>query len=165
MESVIHPLVFLNISNHFTHARVNKQIEPNKLLCGCLLGTRIGRRTELFTSFELKLDHDIVDRTLLLERAAQFYESYTDYTVLGWYFIGSQITPQVLTIHKQVAAITECSLVCVMFDEQQTTADKQFVLFEIEVCFFRIHFLCYSACRMINSIKFCIILKLLNQKE
>ena len=133
MESVIHPLVFLNISNHFTHASMNKQLRADTLLAGCLMGTKIGRRTELFTSFEIKIEDGRVNAPLLLQRASQLSECYSDYTVLGWYYLGSGPTAEALQIHKQISEITECTLLCLIFDEKQTQEEKQFTLYELNV--------------------------------
>lgn len=82
----LHPLVMLNISDHFT--RVKTQLNPPASSCatgnnnpstgdatlpqdfrvyGCVIGAQKGRTVEIFNSFELLLDPttDTLDRSFL----------------------------------------------------------------------------------------------------
>ena len=50
----LHPLVIINISDHFTRARVeNPKANPNPRVIGALLGVQNGRNIEISNSFEL----------------------------------------------------------------------------------------------------------------
>lgn len=131
MDSILHPLVFLNISDHYTRANINNTITPNNTLGGCLMGTRTGSKTEIFTSFELKIEDNKVDSGLLLEREEQIRTCYKEYSLLGWYFVAKQPTDATLAIHKSLCDITKRELLCLMFDQEQTREEKQFTLYQV----------------------------------
>ena len=134
MDHVIHPLVFLNISDHFTRARINGNLTSTTILCGCLMGTQVHTKVEVFTSFECRVDDDHVNLELLSQRRDQIKECYPDYTVVGFYFVGQEVSGQALSLFHQVAKHEERKLVCLMFDEKQTREEKQFTLYDVDVC-------------------------------
>ncbi|RUS30626.1 hypothetical protein BC938DRAFT_479148 [Jimgerdemannia flammicorona] len=100
----LHPLVLLNISDHFTRFRVQTQ-SLNPQVIGALLGTQNGRDVEIFNSFELTFE--IVDgavkinKTFFTTQLEQFRRVFLQYDFLGWYSIGSHPTVQEIDIHKQ----------------------------------------------------------------
>lgn len=49
----LHPLVIINISDHFTRARVENNANPAPRVIGALLGVQNGRNIEISNSFEL----------------------------------------------------------------------------------------------------------------
>ena len=183
METIIHPLVFLNISDHYTRSTFTDKSSsetPEQFSAGVLMGTQIGRKSEVFTSFEVKMNdsHSMTDSSIAKEdsgetgpvnkqfiqqRAAQIHECYSDYTILGWYLIG-EITPTAVEIHQQISKISERSLVCLVFSPKEESEEKQFVLYELHVCsiliFTSSHFL--QMFREINFNKLHIKLKHLN---
>lgn len=61
-DIVLHPLVILNVTDHFTRQRVNNDA-PQRVL-GALLGIQQGRRVEIHTSFELV--YDVVDGDIVI---------------------------------------------------------------------------------------------------
>lgn len=143
MEAVIHPLVFLNISDHYTRFSINGRIAQGEVVAGCLMGTQVGRKTELFTSFEIKIEKNDVRKDYLQTRSSQISQCYPTYLVLGWYVVGSPTDPRTLSLHKKLSAATEKSLICLCFDPTQTVSEKQFMLFQFEVCSF--HFFMFTA--------------------
>lgn len=68
LEVKLHPLVIINISDHFTRAK----IRDNALrVFGALLGVQEGRNVEVFNSFEIvvtDLDNQLVLDTQYMER-------------------------------------------------------------------------------------------------
>lgn len=55
LNVVLHPLVVINISDHWTRTRVQNHVE-NPRVIGALLGTQNGRNVEIFNSFEIVYD-------------------------------------------------------------------------------------------------------------
>ena len=51
----LHPLVILNISDHHTRVKAQRNGMAMRVL-GCVLGIQTGRTVEIFNSFELKYD-------------------------------------------------------------------------------------------------------------
>ena len=47
----VHPLVIMNISDHYTRERVKQGAKSNPRVIGVLLGTQKGRDIEIFHSF------------------------------------------------------------------------------------------------------------------
>ena len=48
----LHPLVIVNISDHYTRIKAQRGGTPSRVI-GCLLGCQSGRTVEIFNSFEL----------------------------------------------------------------------------------------------------------------
>jgi COP9 signalosome complex subunit 6 len=57
----LHPLVIMNISEHWT--RVRAQLGKSTQVYGALLGRQKGRNVELCTSFEIKMNNSINNET------------------------------------------------------------------------------------------------------
>ena len=53
---LVHPLVIINISDHFTRAKVQKSTH---LVVGALMGSQSGRQIELSNSFEIPMKTDL----------------------------------------------------------------------------------------------------------
>ena len=51
----LHPLVILNISDHHTRVKAQRNGIATRVL-GCVIGIQTGRTVEIFNSFELKYD-------------------------------------------------------------------------------------------------------------
>ena len=71
----VHPLVIMNISEHWTRIRAQNNGDPLKVF-GALLGKQSGRNIELMNSFEVRWDtieneHVIIDSQFFATREAQ----------------------------------------------------------------------------------------------
>lgn len=60
----LHPLVIINISDHWTRTKVQKK-QANPRVIGALVGIQEGRNLEIFNSFELV--YDIVDGLVVID--------------------------------------------------------------------------------------------------
>ncbi|CAJ0584935.1 unnamed protein product, partial [Mesorhabditis spiculigera] len=87
----VHPLVVLNLSEHWTRARLQK---TESAVWGVILGHKDskGQEYEAITSFDLQVARkDVQDGRFELEapemqaRLAQYTEVFKDLTYLGWY--------------------------------------------------------------------------------
>ncbi|KAH7820819.1 putative COP9 signalosome subunit 6 [Monocercomonoides exilis] len=130
MDVVIHPLVFLNVSDHFTRVNLNQKDPSSQIIAGCLLGTQIGQRVEIFTSFEAVVEKNEVNSQFLHDRAEQIQTCYPTYALLGWYLIGGTPSKPMIDLQHKFVAVTECQLLCLTFDPQQVEEEKQFSLYE-----------------------------------
>ncbi|KAM6289212.1 LOW QUALITY PROTEIN: COP9 signalosome complex subunit 6, partial [Aegotheles albertisi] len=108
----LHPLVILNISDHWIRMRCQEG-RPGQVI-GALIGRQEGRHIEVMNSFEL-LSH-AVDGQVLIDK--EYY--YTgrssssrcsrELEFLGWYTTGGPPDPSDIHVHKQVCEIIESPL-------------------------------------------------------
>lgn len=69
LDVSLHPLVIVNISDHYTRSKVRNGEER---VFGCLIGKQEGRKAEIINSFELVCeDASKFDLQFLEERMAQ----------------------------------------------------------------------------------------------
>ena len=54
LELTLHPLVVINVSDHFTRARCQSE-QPAPRVFGVLIGAQKGRQVEVANSFEVKV--------------------------------------------------------------------------------------------------------------
>lgn len=106
----LHPLVIMNISEHWT--RVRAQEGRAKQVVGALIGKQKGRKLEIMNSFELlltKLDNDnIIDKAYYTTKEEQFKQVFCDMDFLGWYTSGNDIPNESdVKNHKQACTINE----------------------------------------------------------
>lgn len=110
----LHPLVLINISEHWT--RINAQEESNctSHVFGALLGKQEGRNIEIFNSFELKFDQSddgpVLDSAFFSAAQDRFKQIFADLDVLGWYNNGSSLTEQDMQIHSTFVDILQTPL-------------------------------------------------------
>ena len=113
----VHPLVVLNVSDHFTRASVNKAdpSAPHRVI-GALLGVQTGRTIEIFTSFELvETDSDTGLNLEYLEGKKSHYNAvFPTYELVGWYTSGVSLTPKDQTLHKAFLRYNEFPLLLQM---------------------------------------------------
>jgi COP9 signalosome complex subunit 6 len=130
---LLHPLVVINISDHFNrfaamrlfshpHAPFDGEPRPpvlvdchgNIRVIGILLGNQDGRTVDISHSFELpgKLannypdDHTvIVDVEFAQLRIDQYKQIFPDYHVVGWYTTGSVVTDDDVRLHRDVFSV------------------------------------------------------------
>eukprot|EP01059_Diplonema_ambulator_P036225 TRINITY_DN895_c0_g1_i4.p1 TRINITY_DN895_c0_g1~~TRINITY_DN895_c0_g1_i4.p1 ORF type:complete len:310 (+),score=62.99 TRINITY_DN895_c0_g1_i4:34-930(+) len=118
LEVRLHPLVVLNISDHWTRAKV-VQNEPQKVV-GALLGVQTGRVIEVHTSFELvvKPDKDqqggTLDTKYLEDKKSHYTQVFPTYDLVGWYTTGKALTDGDTSLHKTVMRYNESPLLMLM---------------------------------------------------
>ncbi|KAF7145231.1 hypothetical protein RHSIM_Rhsim04G0006600 [Rhododendron simsii] len=122
----LHPLVILNISDHYTRVKSQSQppqngaestASPPPRVFGCVIGVQRGRTVEIFNSFELLYypsSHSL-DRSFL-EKKQELCQSlntlsdkkvFPNYYILGWYSTGSEAEESDMQIHKALMDINE----------------------------------------------------------
>ncbi|XP_009601890.1 COP9 signalosome complex subunit 6a-like [Nicotiana tabacum] len=125
----LHPLVMLNISDHYTRVKSQSQPPPSSHSCsngsgsgadspsasapprvfGCVIGVQSGRTVEIFNSFELLYDPSThsLDRAFLEKKQELYKKVFPNFYVLGWYSTGSDAQESDMQIHKALMDINE----------------------------------------------------------
>ncbi|XP_003383703.1 PREDICTED: COP9 signalosome complex subunit 6-like [Amphimedon queenslandica] len=109
----IHPLVVMNVSDHFT--RVKVQNDTNIRVFGALLGRQKGRSVEICNSYELVVDTTkenklVLDREYFLSKEEQFKQVFADMEFVGWYTTGDTPSTDDIDLHEQICHDRENSL-------------------------------------------------------
>ncbi|MBA0708532.1 hypothetical protein Golax_023640, partial [Gossypium laxum] len=135
----LHPLVIVNISDHYT--RVKSQLnlppsltstssaaisnnnnnnsnggqnnqQPPPRVYGCVIGVQRGRTVEIFNSFELIYDPSTrsLDRSFLEKKQELYKKVFPHFYVLGWYSTGSDAQESDMHFHKALMDINESPL-------------------------------------------------------
>jgi len=110
----LHPLVILNISDHFTRQKVLATKNTTPRVIGALFGIQSGRNVELTNSYELIHTEvegaTIIDTEFLTSKQAQYKEVFPNGDLLGWYSTGSECKTSDLKIHQQLVPFNESPL-------------------------------------------------------
>lgn len=148
IEHLVHPLVVINISDHFNRfaamrfhprgsASAMLETPPPPMLydptgsirvIGLLLGDQHGCRIDICHSFELPAEHARdgaveVDAEFLQARIEQYRQIFPHYHVVGWYSTGSSITEDDVRLHREVfSALNESPLFMVINTEACMTS-------------------------------------------
>ncbi|XP_054719989.1 COP9 signalosome complex subunit 6-like isoform X1 [Uloborus diversus] len=105
----LHPLVIMNISDHWT--RVKAQEGTAQQVIGALLGKQKGRNIEIMNSFELefdKIEGDVViDKDYYTTKESQFKQVFSELDFVGWYTTGDAVNESDIKVHKQICEINE----------------------------------------------------------
>ncbi|EDW80920.1 uncharacterized protein Dwil_GK11302 [Drosophila willistoni] len=108
----LHPLVIMNISEHWTRFRAQHG-EPRQVY-GALIGKQKGRNIEVMNSFELKTDvfgdEMIINKDYYNKKEQQYKQVFSDLDFIGWYTTGESPTASDIKIQKQIATINECPI-------------------------------------------------------
>lgn len=111
-DTVLHPLVILNVTDHFTRMRVNND-KPQRVI-GALVGVQTGRKVEIHTSFEMVYDNVdgaiVIDTKYLNQKRDQFLQVFPSYEILGWYTSGASLTERDQLPHKAIMEYNESPL-------------------------------------------------------
>ncbi|XP_045199908.2 COP9 signalosome complex subunit 6-like isoform X2 [Mercenaria mercenaria] len=105
----LHPLVIMNISEHWT--RVRAQEGQAQQVIGAVIGKQTGRNIEVMNSFELLFD--IVDGQIVIDmdyyntKEEQFKQVFSEMDFLGWYTTGDDPTNSDIHVHRQICSINE----------------------------------------------------------
>jgi COP9 signalosome complex subunit 6 len=130
LEIFVHPLVVVNISDHFTREKcIHKN---NARVFGVLLGQQEGRRVEISNSFEMLLVDGQIDPEFMTTRQDQFFRVFEKESceILGWYSTGAKITDGDIHIHEQLETYNESPLYLLLNNEhiQNTTNQGELAL-------------------------------------
>ncbi|CAA3007439.1 COP9 signalosome complex subunit 6a-like [Olea europaea subsp. europaea] len=131
----LHPLVIVNISDHYT--RIKSQSlpppstphaasasngatsdssspppQPPPRVFGCVIGVQRGRTVEIFNSFELLYDPSThsLDRAFLEKKQELYKKVFPNFYILGWYSTGSDAQESDMQIHRDLMDINESPL-------------------------------------------------------
>uniref|UniRef100_A0A8C7DMN1 COP9 signalosome complex subunit 6 n=1 Tax=Oncorhynchus kisutch TaxID=8019 RepID=A0A8C7DMN1_ONCKI len=103
----LHPLVILNISDHWIRIR-SQEGRPMQVI-GALIGKQEGRNIEVMNSFELLHqlvdDRAHIDKEYYYTKEEQFKQVFKDMEFLGWYTTGGPCDQSDIHIHKQVGRL------------------------------------------------------------
>nr|CAG4637143.1 EOG090X08T4 [Ceriodaphnia reticulata]SVE73031.1 EOG090X08T4 [Ceriodaphnia reticulata] len=109
---LLHPLVVMNISEHWT--RVRAQEGKAQQVIGALIGKQKGRSLEIMNSFELVftiIDNIVIDRDYYNTKEEQFKQVFSDMDFLGWYTTGDTPNESDIHVHKQICEINESPVI------------------------------------------------------
>ncbi|KAI8997505.1 COP9 signalosome subunit 6 [Pilobolus umbonatus] len=111
----VHPLVLLNISDHFTRFKLqNPSLYENRhKIYGALLASQSGRDIDIVNSFELPLlsgEKVTLDKEYLMYKLEQLKQVFPQLDFMGWYTIGSSPTNAELELHEQFLQVSESAL-------------------------------------------------------
>ncbi|KAK3278096.1 hypothetical protein CYMTET_13936 [Cymbomonas tetramitiformis] len=122
----LHPLVLINVSDHFTRIRVQKGAAERVL--GCLIGIQTGREVEITNSFEIKFEikdsATVLDLAYLGTKQEQYKKVFPKCDVIGWYSTGCDLVDEDMQIHKSMTAINE-SPVLLLLNPSIGNTDKE----------------------------------------
>ncbi|XP_046568887.1 LOW QUALITY PROTEIN: COP9 signalosome complex subunit 6-like [Haliotis rubra] len=105
----LHPLVIMNISEHWTRVRAQEG-KPMQVL-GALIGQQKGRNIEVMNSFELVFD--VVEGNIIINmdyyntKEEQFKQVFSEMDFLGWYTTGDLPSESDIRVHGQICQINE----------------------------------------------------------
>lgn len=134
LSAQLHPLVIINISEHFTRIKAQHGSIASPV-CGAILGTQDGRRVEIFNSFELVINDAngaaVIDSEFLESKSQQFKEVFPTLDILGWYTTGSAPNALHLALHKQMMTVNESPLF-LLLDPAPSAAARELPLMLFE---------------------------------
>lgn len=128
----LHPLVIMNISEHWT--RTKAQEGRPVPVYGALIGKQAGRDIEIMNSFEL--DYTTIDSNVVIDRdyyntkEEQFKQVFSEMDFLGWYSTGETPTQRDIAVHRQITEINESPLFLQLSPGQTSSTDLPVSLYE-----------------------------------
>ena len=127
----LHPLVVMNISDHFTRARHQNPKEAQVRVIGAIIGKQQGRVIELVNTVELSFkraaeaDGSIqIDDEFCSQRLDAYKKLFPDLDCLGWYSSTMNNQSDLPTnadviVHKKMQRFTENPLYIIMNTESK----------------------------------------------
>ncbi|KAI8148284.1 maintenance of mitochondrial structure and function-domain-containing protein [Fennellomyces sp. T-0311] len=108
----IHPLVLLNISDHYTRLKLqDPAIAEKGRIYGAILAQQSGREIDIINSFELPMPQDDkVDLEYLATKQEQLKQVFPHLDFMGWYSLGTTPTESDLKIHEQLLQVNESAI-------------------------------------------------------
>ena len=136
LEFKLHPLVIINISDHYTRCSLN--VKSGGRVIGCLLGEQKGRVIHITNTFEMNFKADseeqTVDKEHLAAKKDQYKTVFPGLEVIGWYSTGDKIQENDMQTHKTISEINE-SPVFLLLDPTITEGNRDLpiMLYETEL--------------------------------
>ncbi|KDR84839.1 hypothetical protein GALMADRAFT_233256 [Galerina marginata CBS 339.88] len=112
----LHPLPILNISEHWTRLKLQKN-RPDPFVLGALLGTQNGREVEIVNTFELAVvgdNNELVDHDFLVSRRDQYKQVFPSLEFIGWYTVIAKPTAQHIVLHEQFTGYCSTPLLLIL---------------------------------------------------
>ncbi|CEP14864.1 hypothetical protein [Parasitella parasitica] len=116
LSIAVHPLVLLNISDHYTRTKLQNPtaIESGRMY-GALLASQSGRDVDIINSFELPLSFEqdsntVLDKSFLLYKLEQLKQVFPHLDFMGWYTLGAEPSEADLKLHEQFLQVSESAL-------------------------------------------------------
>jgi COP9 signalosome complex subunit 6 len=115
-EVYLHPLVMVNMADHYTRNKVLSNSSNNLRTIGAFVGIQESSIISILDSMEMKLlDVTKVDLNLVKRKLQLTQQCFPRFELLGWYLVGPILSDaEMLTIHKQIQELNESPLVMVM---------------------------------------------------
>ncbi|EPB75192.1 Mov34/MPN/PAD-1 family protein [Ancylostoma ceylanicum] len=92
VECSLHPLVIINISEHWTRVRAQSRDKAAQKVFGAVLGKVDEGHVEMVNSFELRMftldGHTRFNEEFLRQRLGQYKEVFPELDLVGWYCTG-----------------------------------------------------------------------------
>lgn len=139
LDVYLHPLVIINISDHYTRAKVQLTPKDKTIprVIGALYGTQEGRRIEIRTSFEFVYEVDastgniVIDVEYVQRKTEQYAQVFKNYEILGWYSTGDSIrSVQDSLLHQQVMAFNDSPLFLLCGTNYKNAKDIPLYIYE-----------------------------------
>jgi len=115
----LHPLPILNISEHLTRLKLQKN-SPDPFVLGALLGTQNGREVEIVNTFELMVvenDNDVNEpkfHEFLISRRDQYKQVFPSLEFIGWYTVAPRPTIRHTMLHEQFTKYCSTPLLLIL---------------------------------------------------
>ncbi|CAJ0592544.1 unnamed protein product [Cylicocyclus nassatus] len=111
----LHPLVIINISEHWTRVRAQSRDKAAQKVFGAVLGKVDEGHVEMVNSFELRMfsldGHTRYNEEFLRQRLAQYNEVFPELDLVGWYCTGEDgIEPDELLLQSLFALAIDSPL-------------------------------------------------------
>jgi len=133
LDISLHPLVIINISDHFTREKVTKG--ENARVFGALIGSQNGRKVEIFNSFAFLLTSSngsfVIDNEYFVTKIDQFKKVFEDYELLGWYSTGGRIESYDMEVQQQLMRFNESPLYLIL-DPHPSPVSRELPIFLLE---------------------------------
>ncbi|KAK9787263.1 hypothetical protein WJX73_001466 [Symbiochloris irregularis] len=143
LEFHLHPLVMINVSDHYMRTRANLQATQSSgdiKVLGILLGQQTGRVVDISNSFEIKIERDAqgnvsIDDVFLTRKQEQYKQTFSKLDVVGWYCTGAQLQPQDMGLHQKMMSLNESPVFLLLNPYAQPGHQKDLpvLLFESEL--------------------------------
>ncbi|KAF8905435.1 COP9 signalosome subunit 6 [Gymnopilus junonius] len=112
----LHPLPILNISEHWTRLRLQRN-SRDPFVLGALLGTQNGREVEIVNTFELAVvgdDNTAVDHEFLVSRRDQYKQVFPSLEFIGWYTVAAKPSARHIALHEQFTGYCSTPLLLIL---------------------------------------------------
>jgi len=134
LDVMLHPLVIINISDHYTRAKVTGGASVR--VYGALLGFQAGRRVDIENSFEFLVAKDEagewkVDVELIRTRLGLYKRGFDAIDIVGWYSTGRDVASDDLSLHQQMEQFNENPFYLVL-DPQPLPGAKELPILLLE---------------------------------